>query len=219
VNICNDNTQEKHTGEDAIIGVLLAGGLGRRMGGVDKCLLPLGNSSLLQLTATRASPQVKQLLLSINGDPARFPVTLPVTAIQDCVSGYQGPLAGVLTAMQWIKQHAPQTQWLVSFATDTPYFPTDLVYRLHRTARQEERLLVGAQSKGRIHPVFSLWSLCLYQPLESFLLKENKRQLQAFFQQQNALWVDFSAQHIDPFFNINTRKDLQQASAFASEGR
>ena len=110
----------------AIAGVLLAGGLSRRMGGGDKNLRTLGGRTILERIIATARPQVGPLVLNANGDPARFAAFgLPVAA--DVVEGYAGPLAGVLTGREWARTNAPGCQWVASFATDPvdPFFNTN----------------------------------------------------------------------------------------------
>ena len=111
------------------LGVLLAGGLARRMGGGDKCLLKLKNHSLLERCIERASPQVEQLILNANGKVDRFQ-KFGLPCVPDTVADFAGPLAGVLTAMEWSKENAPQCEWVVSFATDTPFFPKNMASAL-----------------------------------------------------------------------------------------
>ena len=137
-----------------VAGVILAGGLARRMGGGDKSLLTLGDKPLLERVIERAGSQVDTLVLNANGDPARFAdYGLPVVA--DVVPDFAGPLAGILTGMHWVREHAPECEWLVSFASDTPFFPQDLVTRLLQQAEQENAPLACAVSDGQNHPVCS----------------------------------------------------------------
>ena len=122
----------------AIPGLLLAGGRSRRMGlaeGADKCLARLGESTLLDRVVERAAPQVKRLVLSANGDPDRF-VSFGMPVIADSLGVGFGPLAGVLTGLEWTANEMPEAEYMASFATDTPFFPDDLVAKL---AREIER--------------------------------------------------------------------------------
>src|SRR5215510_14706322 len=107
------------------VGVILAGGQARRMGGGDK--------ALLMRSIARAKPQVQHLILNANGDPARFG-SYGLTVIADKVQGFLGPLAGILSALDWVRANRPNARWLASFACDTPFFPTDLVARLVKLA-------------------------------------------------------------------------------------
>ncbi len=198
--------------KELITGVLLAGGESRRMGGGDKFLLPLGQQTLLQRVISRAAPQVDRLLLNINGDPQKV-AGYPLTVIGDITAdlGHLGPLAGILTAMRWLQHYQPQCRWLVSFATDTPFFPLDLVASLARAATGENTPLASSRSGGRTHPVFTLWATSLYDDLQTFILRENQRRLHHFFTRHRVTWVDFPSQPVDPFFNINTENDFKIA--------
>ncbi|MFQ6018748.1 MAG: molybdenum cofactor guanylyltransferase MobA, partial [Kiloniellaceae bacterium] len=147
-----------------VAGVLLAGGRSRRMGGGDKCLRALAGKPVLAHVVARAKPQVGPLLLNANGDPARFAdFGLPVAA--DVVAGFAGPLAGVLTGLEWAAQHAPACAYLASFACDAPFLPVDLVARLVSAVEAEGADLACAASGGRSHPVFGLWPVRLKDDL------------------------------------------------------
>jgi len=192
---------------DAVAGVLLAGGRSRRMGGTDKMLIDVAGQSLLQRVITRARPQVSAMLLNANGDPARFSsVDLPIRA--DVIDGYAGPLAGILTGMEWVKETRPEIRWLVSLATDTPMLPEDLVSRLLATVTGEGADIAIARSGQFDHPVFGLWPVRLAGDLRRALIEENVRKLAlwcARYQVARVVWPDGDA---DPFFNINTPEDI-----------
>src|SRR5215510_14069166 len=118
------------------VGVILAGGQGRRMGGADKALLPLGGTTLIERAIARASVQVRDLIINANGDPKRFAhLGLPVVA--DSVGGFVGPLAGIFAAFEWMRANRPKARWLASFSCDCPFFPMDMVERLTTKARSE----------------------------------------------------------------------------------
>lgn len=196
----------------AVVGLLLAGGLSRRMGGGDKCLRPLGGRPLLAHVVERARPQVGTLLLNANGDPGRFAdFGLPVAA--DVVEGHAGPLAGVLTGLEWAQAHAPTARWVVSLATDTPFFPRDLVRRLLAAVAdsQGELELACAASLGRTHPVFGLWPVTMASELRRTLVEEGVRKIDAFTARHRVAVVEFAASGLDPFFNANLAEDLAEA--------
>ncbi len=143
-----------------VAGVLLAGGLSRRMGGGDKALRTLGGETILARVIARARPQVGALALNANGDAARFKAyQLPVIA--DVIEGFAGPLAGVLTGMEWAARSAPECPWVASFATDAPFLPGDLIARLLRAVERDGADMACAASAGRHHPVFGLWPVRL----------------------------------------------------------
>lgn len=199
----------------SVAGVLLAGGLSRRMGGGDKCLRLLGGKPILAHVIERARPQVAALVLNANGDPARFAAFgLPVAA--DVVEGYAGPLAGVLTGLDWAAENAPNCRWLASFASDAPFLPTDLVERLLAAVTAEETDMACAASHGRSHPVFGLWPLALREDLRRAMLDEDIRKVDVWTARYRLATVDFldveiNGNSIDPFFNTNRPEDLQEA--------
>lgn len=194
----------------AVAGVILAGGLSRRMGGGDKCLRPIGGRPLLAHIVERVRPQVETLVLNANGDPARFAsFGLPVAA--DVVEGFAGPLAGVLTGMEWAQQNAPHCRWLASFASDAPFVPRDLVARLHAAVTAEGADLACAASGGRAHPVFGLWRIDLAADLRLALVEERIFKVDRWTARYRLVQVDFPADRVDPFFNANSPEDLAEA--------
>jgi len=194
----------------SVLGVLLAGGRARRMGGGDKCLRPLGSGTILTHVIARARPQTDGLLLNANGDPARFAAFgLPVAA--DVVEGFAGPLAGVLSGMAWARAHRPDLPWIATIATDTPFFPRDLVARLLAAALRAGADLACAASGGRAHPVFGLWPVRLAEDLRRAMLEEEIRKVDLWTARHRLVEVSFAADPIDPFFNTNRPEDLAEA--------
>jgi molybdopterin-guanine dinucleotide biosynthesis protein A len=199
-----------------VVGVLLAGGLSRRMGGGDKCLRPLGGRPLLAHVIERAAPQVDALVLNANGDPARFAAFgLPVAA--DLVEGFAGPLAGVLTGLEWARAHRPETRWVASIASDTPFFPRDLVARLRAAVAAEGAELACARSGGRTHPVFGLWPTALAGELRRALVEEGTRKIDAWTARHRLAMVEFTVAGLDPFFNANRPEDLAEAERLLAQ--
>lgn len=199
----------------SVVGVILAGGLAKRMGGGDKCLLPLAGKTLLQRTVERAQPQVGSLLLNANGSSLRFARTrLPV--IPDVFPNNLGPLAGIHAGLKRMRDDNPDAEWLASFASDTPFFPTDLVERLRGAAAAGNSLLAVASSKNRTHPIFSLWHASLLERIEQQLQSGDIPRLQDWVKQQKMVQVEFAADAFDPFLNINTPQDLYAAEPIAA---
>lgn len=195
-----------------LIGLILAGGRARRMGGGDKCLLPLAGRSLLDRTLEKARPQVDQLLLNANGHHLRF-ARRGMTVLADEFPDYRGPLAGVHAGLGWLETQGPEAQWLVSFASDSPFFPTDLVARLAERAAETDAELAVASSGGHLHPIFALWHRSLRPAIESALASEVSPPLREWVQTRNWVEVPFDVVDYDPFFNINRPQDLYQAEA------
>ncbi len=194
----------------SVVGIILAGGLAKRMGGGDKCLLPLAGKTLLQRTVERAQPQVEKLLLNANGSSLRFARNrLPV--VPDLIPGNLGPLAGIHAGLSWMHHNNPSTHWLMSFASDTPFFPLDVVEQLLNATKAHQCDLVIANSRLRTHPVFALWHISLLAKIEQQLTNNNVPRLQDWVKQQKMIEVSFTADAYDPFFNINTPQDLYAA--------
>ena len=204
----------------AVAGVVMAGGLSRRMGGGDKGLRLLAGRSIIERVIERARPQVGPLVLNANGDPARFEAFgLPVAA--DVVEGFAGPLAGVLTGLDWVSRNAPDCTWLASFACDAPFLPRDLVRRMLDAVSAEDADLACAASEGRAHPVFGLWPLRLKDDLARFLGEEGGRKVDVWTGRYRLATVTFEslatdAGPLDPFFNANRPEDLAAAERFAA---
>ena len=197
---------------EAIVGVLLAGGRSQRLGGGDKCLKTLGKTTLLARAQERAGGQVGELILSANGDHGRFRAAgLPVVADLDL--GHGGPLAGLLSAMVWTAAMRPAASHVATFATDTPFFPRDLVARFCAALSTAECAV--AQSGGRAHPAFGLWPVLLHRPLRDFL-DGGERRAGDWASAQKARPVSFDTGPDDLFFNVNTPDDLAAAAAMAA---
>lgn len=198
------------------IGVLLAGGLARRMGGGDKSLAMLGGEPLLARTIARIAPQCDQLILNANGDPARFDAFgLPVVA--DTVPGFAGPLAGVLAALAWVAANRPDVKWVLSAPTDCPFLPHDLTQRLHAARQDENAELAVAASGGRAHPVVALWPVALREDLRHALTVEKVHKVDGFTARFPLATVDWPIEPVDPFLNVNTAEDLATAERLAKQ--
>lgn len=193
-----------------VVGLILAGGLARRMGGGDKCLLPLAGKTLLQRTIERAQPQVDELLLNANGSSLRFArMRLPVIA--DQYSNNPGPLAGIHAGLAWLNKDDPDSEWLMSFASDTPFFPKDLVSKLMAAAIDKQVQIAVATTHAGMQPTFSLWHASLLGKIDIVLRSGTIPRLQDWITTQKYTAVEFSTKEYDPFFNINTPQDLYQA--------
>jgi len=195
-----------------IIGVLLAGGLARRMGGGDKPLRLVAGRPLLDRVIERLRPQVAGLVLNANGDPARFAAYgLPVVA--DSIPDYAGPLAGILAGLDWTAEHRPDCPMIVSVATDAPFLPTDLVSRMVAAVAAEGADLACAASGGQAHPVIGLWPVRLRDDLRRAVVDEGLRKVDVWTGRYRLATAAFRDRPIDPFFNANRPEDLDRAAA------
>lgn len=188
------------------VGVILAGGRSSRMGGGDKTLLDLGRTTMLGSVIERLSPQVEKLAINANGDPQRF-AHYKLTIFPDTFGAFDGPLAGVLAAMEWAENQGVET--VVTVAGDTPFPPFDLVDRLK--AATPELTITVAASNGRTHPTFALWPTAIRADLAAFLAGQKSRRVNDFIALHAGRSVDFPVTDFDPFFNVNTPEDLEIA--------
>jgi molybdenum cofactor guanylyltransferase len=157
-------------------------------------------------------------LLNANGDPARFAAFgLPVAG--DVVEGFAGPLAGVLTGMEWARAERPDLPWIATIATDTPFLPDDLVARLLAAVEGERAELACAASGGRSHPVFGLWPVRLADDLRHALQDEEIRKVDVWTARYRLAVVDFPTVPHDPFFNTNRPEDLAEAERLLGRRR
>jgi molybdopterin-guanine dinucleotide biosynthesis protein A len=195
-----------------ILGVLLAGGRARRMGGGDKGLSILGGRPMMERIIERAQSQVSVLIINANGDVERFK-NFEIEVIPDVIDGFAGPLAGVLTGLEWAVMHAPEVDWVATFATDAPFVPFDLVKRLFSAVYSDNADLACACSNGRSHPVFGLWPVHLADDLRRAMIDEKIRKIDAWTARYKLIEVDFSIKPIDPFFNVNAPEHLVEAEA------
>lgn len=193
-----------------IFGVILAGGQARRMGGADKALLPLAGRPLLAHVLDRLEPQVDRVLISANGDPARFagfgcPV-VPDATPQGPLS--QGPLSGIHAALVRAASHG--ATHLVSTPVDTPFLPGDLVPQLMLAAEASPHGLAIARTTDGDHPATALWPVTLAPALQAFLA-EGGAKVTCFTDAHHATHAHFA----DPraFLNLNTPEDLATAEA------
>jgi len=198
------------------LGLVLAGGLARRMGGGDKALLRIGGKTILERTLERLLPQCVCAIINANGDPARFAFTgLPVVA--DNIEGFAGPLAGILAGLDWAADNAPELAWIVSVPGDCPFLPHDLAARLHAARLAAGKPLACARSGEWRHPVVGLWPVALRHDLRHALVDEGLRKIEVWTARHGAALADWPATPVDPFFNVNKPEDVEEASRLAAQ--
>jgi molybdopterin-guanine dinucleotide biosynthesis protein A len=194
------------------LGVILAGGEGRRMGGADKALLPLAGKPLLAHVMARLGPLVGEAVLSANGDPARF-VEFGLIVLADPLPGRPGPLAGMLAAMLWARTARPAIRDILSAPVDTPFLPPDLLARLAAARAAMRQPIACAASLGREHPAIALIPVTLADDLARWLAR-GERRVSGFLARHGYAVAAYEG---DPFRNINTPEELQnQARDLAS---
>ena len=205
-----------------IPGIILAGGLSRRMGGGDKGLLMLGKTTIIERVIDKISPQVSSLALNINGDSSRFPdYKLPI--ISDSIKGYLGPLSGILAGMEWAFKNG--NRYIATVAADTPFLPDDFIKRLHTMVKSKNLNIGIAASRFLrrddvfIHPTFGIWEVALKDDLRDALANDTRKIM--FWAKKFKLdyyYFETSDKLSDPFFNINTPDDLEEAKYRLKKG-
>jgi len=200
------------------LGLVLAGGLARRMGGGDKARIEIGGASILDRVLAVLSAQCTGIIINANGDPERFTDTgCPV--VPDNVPGHPGPLAGILAGLDWLAKQNNGVEWIVSVPGDCPFLPDDLVERLHRARREKGTgvPLACARSGEWRHPTVGLWPLGLRADLRKALVSEDLRKIEIWTSRHGIAIADWPDQPIDPFFNVNTPEDAERASRIAMQ--
>ncbi|MEQ8307256.1 MAG: molybdenum cofactor guanylyltransferase MobA [Hoeflea sp.] len=192
------------------VGGILAGGLARRMSGIDKPLAELGGRPLIAHIIARLSPQADPILINANDPKDRF-APFGLSVVPDLVEGFKGPLAGLHALMT--EAQARGACQLLAVPADTPFLPTDLAERLGKGSGDPEVVRI-ARCNGRRHPVAALWPVNLASSLGLYLGKTEDLSLAAYLRGIKHVEVDFTPEGgNDPFFNINSPSDLEQAEA------
>jgi molybdenum cofactor guanylyltransferase len=201
-----------------ILGLVLAGGLARRMGGGDKARIRIAGATILERVLARLRPQCASLVLNANGDPARFADTgLPVVA--DSVPDFAGPLAGILAGLDFAAAHTPDIGVILSVPGDCPFLPRDLVARLQAARSVAGTPLACARSGEWRHPVVGLWPVALRDDLHRALTIEGLHKIEAWTARHGVAIADWPVVPVDPFFNVNMPADVAEAERIAAQHR
>jgi len=191
-------------------GLLLAGGQSRRMGGGAKFLQPLGGQTMLSRIIKTVKLQTSEVILNINIDPQGIE-NIDIPVVPDVVSGFAGPLSGILTGLEYFIEKGNTASHMLSVPTDAPFIPRDLARRLAARLDGSENQIIMAESIGRVHPVIALWPLSLAAELRTALVDEDLRKILVFADRYTRINVVWEEHEGDPFFNINTPEDLAEA--------
>ena len=192
------------------LGLVLAGGQARRMGGGDKALIRIGGIAILDRVLARIGPDCTRIILNANGDAARFAAYgLPV--VPDGVADFPGPLAGILAGLDWAAENMPNVEWLLSVPGDCPFLPDDLLARLHEVRAREGQPLACARSGEWRHPVVGLWPVSLRHDLRDAIVREGLRKIEVWTARHGIAIAEWPDMPVDPFFNVNTPEDAAAA--------
>ncbi len=198
------------------LGLVLAGGLARRMGGGDKALLQIGDATILDRVLGRLRLQCTGIVINANGDPKRFAAT-GLSVVADTVPDFAGPLAGILAGLDWAAAYAPDVAWVGSVPGDCPFLPSDLVGRLHAARAASGTPLACAKSGDWRHPVVALWPVALRADLRRALLVEGLRKIEVWTERHGVALAEWPDSPFDPFFNVNTPEDAARAEKIAAQ--
>ena len=204
----------------ALVGAVLAGGEGRRLGpGIEKPFRRLHGKPLVEHALARLRPQVAGIMISTHGDPARFE-RFGVPVVSDTVAAdpdgrRPGPLAGVLAAMDWARRQHPFSPWLLTVPVDVPFLPLDLTAYLAGHMHVPEAEILAVRYRGRVHHAIAVWSTELLPALRQAVIEHGTRSIERFAATRETAVFDWPRRRGDPFLNINTPADWARAEAIA----
>ena len=195
--------------ENEIAVLIMIGGQSRRMGGGIKSFIELDGKSIFDRIITIIKPQIKKIIISCNTEESKlkkyqFPI------IKDLKEGYLGPLAGIHSGMQWLKKNEPEVKWLITIPGDTPFIPMDLIFRFKDKMSSDLKIII-AKSQNKTHPIIGAWNTCLFENLEEKLNK-GIRKIMSWAELHPLDFVNYTIKKYDPFFNINTKEDIDEAT-------
>ena len=190
-----------------ILGVVLAGGKSQRFG-QDKSQVKLQNKLLIDYILEEIVDEFKEVLIIAN-EQIEFMQSQNISVIKDFKSGV-GPLGGVLTAMKWIKKNNKHYKWISTFPSDTPFFTKKELKYFYKKIEINESKLFFIKSKDTRHNIFGLWSVSLIEKLEADIMK-GERKVEIWADSIGVKTVNIDYKKPNPFFNINTKEDLEKA--------
>ena len=190
-----------------ILGVVLAGGKSQRFG-EDKSQVKLGKKLLIDYILSEIIDEFQEILL-ISNNSINFKKSDKISLVNDFKKSC-GPLGGVLTAMKWIKENNKNYQWISTFPADTPFFKNQILKDFLQSINQNENKLFFIRSNDTRHNIFGLWSIDLLDRLEEDLNKGD-RKVEIWANSIGVKSINMRFENNDPFFNINTKEDLEKA--------
>jgi len=193
---------------NSILGVVLAGGQSKRFG-QDKSQVQLGSKILIDYILLEILNEFNEILIIANND-IKFFNSKKINKIEDYKKNL-GPLGGVLSAMKWIKENNKKYKWISTFPSDTPFFKKKYLHDFLNNINEEQSKLFFIKSNDKRHNIFGLWSLELLNRLEDDLVTKGERKVEDWANKVGVKTINLEFKNNDPFFNINTKEDLEKA--------
>ena len=190
-----------------ILPVVLAGGKSKRFG-KDKSQAKLGGKILIDYILSELVSEFKEVLIVAN-DPIKHLSSNKIIKIQDFKKNL-GPLGGIFSSMKWAKDNNRSYEWIVSFPSDTPFFKMNILNDFFLKVNEKESELFFMNSNKKRHNIFGLWSIDLVDQLEKDL-ENGSRKVENWANNIGVKTINMSFEKNDPFFNINTKEDLDKA--------
>ena len=200
--------------DNNILAVVLAGGKSKRFG-EDKNQIKLGDKTLLEHVLSKINNKFEEILI-VSSHNLEIKKSENITIIPDCFDDF-GPLAGVLSSMKWIKENQKKYKWVATFPSDTPFFDASIIEEYQKKIKLNESPLYFVKSNNKRHNIFGLWSISLMEKLEDDLIKNDFRKVEKWANKIGVRTIDVKIENFDPFFNINTKKDLEEAKNILKE--
>ena len=200
--------------DNNILAVVLAGGKSKRFG-EDKNHAKLGDKTLLEHVLSKISNKFEETLI-VSSHNLETQKTNNITVIPDCFDDL-GPLAGVLSSMKWVIENQKPYKWVATFPSDTPFFETSIIQEYKKRIKLNDSQLYFVKSNNKRHNIFGLWSINLLETLENDLIKNNFRKVEEWANKIGVKTIDVETKKFDPFFNINTKEDFEEAKEMLKE--
>ena len=194
--------------ENNILAVVLAGGKSKRFG-EDKNQIKLGKKTLLDHVLSKISEKFDEIVI-VSSHNKKITQSENITVIPDCFDDL-GPLAGVLSSMKWVKKNKKKYKWVATFPSDTPFFESSIIDEYKKKINKNDSLLYFVRSNNKRHNIFGLWSIELLKILENDLINNNFRKVEEWANKIGVKTIDIKIKKFDPFFNINTKEDFEEA--------
>ena len=191
-----------------ILGVVLAGGKSQRFG-EDKSQVKLNDKRLIDYILTEIITEFNEILIIANNSIDFMP-SPKIIKVEDDEKDL-GPLGGILTAMKWIYKNKKNYKWISTFPSDTPFFNKTILNNFYKKININKGQLFFIKSNQTRHNIFGLWSIELLDQLEEDLMIKGERKVELWANKVGVQTIDMQFKNKDPFFNINTKEDLEQA--------